>query len=278
MAYFQSCAEDKLIYHSFNSACGLSAKKVSFAIMPIHCSQRILAKKGFIQLFVYFCPIQKPIIMRILLFPVVAILLTWSFHSCKSSSVPSNFCDTCLKDSLNFVGDHPLKPYVRIGAKECRPDTIAWNYEEYGTERKSLFEELIGMPVSINPSHFKCLIKDTSYAWLVFSDCYSGRGIQVRLPLTSSGKLNIRRSGINNYDPKFSITDGLIAYSDRGNIFVEELATDKKAMMTFGRQVDIDYDAIHEKLDSVNITPSRIWVRVKIGEEWKELEKNIELK
>lgn len=70
----------------------------------------------------------------------------------------------------------------------------------------------------------------------------------------------------------------MIAYSDKGNVFVEELVTGKKAMMTFGKALDIDYDVIHETIDSVNITPQRIWVKVKIDGEWKELEKNIELK
>lgn len=215
--------------------------------------------------------------MKILIVPVAALLLAWAFNSCKSSG-PATFCDTCLKDSLKFTGDHPMRPYVYISAKDCRPDSIGWSFEEYGSGRKSSFEDLIRMPVTINKEQFRCVIKDTSYAWLVFSDCSTGRGIQVHLPLTPGGKLNIRRSGINNFDPKFSIAEGLVAYSDGGNIFVEELATDKKAMMTFGKDVDIDFDVIHEKLDSVNITPARIWAKVKLGEQWKELEKKIELK
>ena len=47
----------------------------------------------------------------------------------------------------------------------------------------------------------------------------------------------VRRSGINSFDPKFSIADGLVAYSDGGNIFVEELTTGKTATMTFGEQI-----------------------------------------
>ena len=43
--------------------------------------------------------------------------------------------------------------------------------------------------------------------------------------------------------------------------------------MTFGEKLDIDYDDIHKHIDSVNITDTRIWVKVKVGEEWKELEK-----
>jgi hypothetical protein len=63
-----------------------------------------------------------------------------------------------------------------------------------------------------------------------------------------------------------------------GNIFVEDVSTGKSAMMTFGAKADIDYDAIHETVDSVNVTSNRIWAKVLLGKEWKTFEKNIELK
>jgi hypothetical protein len=66
-------------------------------------------------------------------------------------------------------------------------------------------------------------------------------------------------------------------YTDKGNIFVEDIATGKKALMTFGQQLDFDFDVIHETLDSVHITPDRIWAKVKVDKEWKTLEKNITL-
>jgi hypothetical protein len=56
------------------------------------------------------------------------------------------------------------------------------------------------------------------------------------------------------------------------------MATGKIAQMTFGKALDIDYDAIHEFIDSVNVTSERIWVKVKIDNDWKELEKKIVLK
>ena len=49
-------------------------------------------------------------------------------------------------------------------------------------------------------------------------------------------------------------------------------------MMTFGERIEIDYDAIHDYIDSVNITPTRFWAKVKIGGEWKPIEKAVELK
>ena len=49
-------------------------------------------------------------------------------------------------------------------------------------------------------------------------------------------------------------------------------------MMTFGQNLEIDYDAIHEYIDTVSVTSKRIWVRVMIDKKWTELEKKIELK
>ncbi len=97
------------------------------------------------------------------------------------------------------------------------------------------------------------------------------------LPFGKSGQFSKRSSGINNLDPKFAVADGMIAYTDRGNIYVEEAATGKKAMMTFGEATDMDYDVIHETLDSVNITPERIYVKIKLKGKWEELEKKISL-
>jgi len=78
-------------------------------------------------------------------------------------------------------------------------------------------------------------------------------------------------------DPKYKVHESLVAYTDRGNIFVEEMATGKKAMMTFGAQTDMEYDAMHETVESVQITPTRIWAKVKIGKDWTEKEKAITL-
>ncbi|HEY2720795.1 MAG TPA: hypothetical protein VGI82_03660, partial [Chitinophagaceae bacterium] len=84
-------------------------------------------------------------------------------------------------------------------------------------------------------------------------------------------------TAINNFDPKFSVADSLLAYTDKGNIIVEDISTGKQENMTFGKALDFDFDAIHETLDSVNITRNRIWAKAKINGEWKELEKTISL-
>jgi len=53
------------------------------------------------------------------------------------------------------------------------------------------------------------------------------------------------------------------------------MSTGKKASMTFGEALEIDYDYMHDHIDSVNVTNTRAWAKVKIGKEWKVIEKNI---
>jgi hypothetical protein len=197
--------------------------------------------------------------------------------SCKSSkSGPKNFCDSaCLSDTLKFTGDHPLKPYVYIKARDCKPDSIIRGYKGMGRSLKIAFDY---KDVSFNKDYARCVFRDTASVYFLFNDCVTGRGYQLILPFNTTGNVSKRSSGINNLDPKFNVADNMIAYTDRGNIYVEEASTGKQAMMTFGQATDMDYDAIHETLDSVNVTPDRIWVRVMLNGKWTELEKKITLK
>ncbi len=215
--------------------------------------------------------------MRYLLASFLAILMVAAIVSCKSSSGdgPKTLCDTaCLKDTLKFTGDHKLSPYVYISAANCKADSLIWSYKGMGTDRKTKFDY---PTVFVNKDFTRCVFKDTGFAYVLFNDCATGRGFQIKLPYNKNESFVMRTSGINNIDPKFSIGDNLLAYTDRGNVYVEEIATGKKAMMTFGEKLDIDYDALHEYIDSVNITNQRIWVKVKIKDQWKDLEKTITL-
>jgi len=213
--------------------------------------------------------------MKLLLVPAIAALLIISAVGCKSSSsdAPPLLCDTvCLKDTLKFTGDHKLKPYVYISVNNCQADTLIWSYKGMGYDRKTKFDYT---DAKMNKDFVRCIFKDTAYAVVLFNDCTTKRGFQIKLPFDKKQSFSMRTSGINNIDPKFSIGDNLVAYTDRGNIYVDDVSTGKKAMMTFGEALDIDYDAIHEYIDSVNVTNSRIWVKVKLKEGWKELEKKV---
>jgi hypothetical protein len=214
--------------------------------------------------------------MKLLLVPAIVLVLAFSTGGCKSSSAdgPKLFCDTaCLKDTLKFAGEHTTKPFVYISPNNCKGDTIIWAYTGIAA-RKTKFDY---PDAKLNKDFARCIFKDNEFAYILFNDCATGRGFQIKLPYDKTQSFVMKTSGINNIDPKFSIADNLLAYTDRGNIYIEEIATGKKAMMTFGEKLDIDYDAIHEYIDSVNVTNSRIWVKVKIGEAWKDLEKKITL-
>src|SRR5690606_40524662 len=93
------------------------------------------------------------------------------------------------------------------------------------------------------------------------------------LPYGPNGSLKLLSSAINSHDPKFSVEEGLFVSSDRGNLFVEDMNTGKVGQITFGQIVELDYDKVHDLLDSVNITRNRFYARVKLGKEWKELVK-----
>lgn len=199
------------------------------------------------------------------------VIIFLSCNNKSSTTAKPSFCDTvCMKDSLKFVNtNHKLKPYVYISAKNCSGDTLTWGF--IGQNKNIPFD------YRLNKDYAKCYIIDTSFALLVFNTCENGRGYFYRLSYAKKSSFRRSASAINNFDPKFSVADSLLAYTDKGNLFVEDIGSGKNTFMTFGKALDFDFDAIHETLDSVNITRSRIWAKVKIDDEWKTLEKTITL-
>lgn len=190
------------------------------------------------------------------------------------------FCDTtCQKDTIKFINtDHKLKPYVYISAANCLPDSVIWSYSGLGTNRKLSFDDFGGHKFNLNEKYMSCYFNDTSYAWLLFNDCSNGRGYFAKIPFNKSQNIQRKGSALNKFDPKFAVAEGLVAHTDKGNIFVEEMSTGKAAMMTFGNMLtDLDYDAMHEFIDSVNITPTHIWAKILRGKNWEVVEKDITL-
>jgi hypothetical protein len=216
--------------------------------------------------------------MRILLLVLVSAII----FSCGDKGGPTSAlpCDTtCQSDTIKFIKeDHQLKPYLYISAANCLPDSVIWSYSGLGNNRKLSFDDFGGHKFKLNKSLMECYLKDTSYIWLSFNDCTNGRGYIIKIPFDKKQSIFRKSNALNKFDPKFAVADGLLAYTDRGNIFVEEVATGKKAMMTFGKMMaELDYDAMHEFVDSVNITPTRVWAKVLLGKDWEVVEKNITL-
>ena len=209
--------------------------------------------------------------LKSIIVPSAVTLIFLSCNNKSSTTTKASFCDTvCMQDSVKFIdNNNKLKPYVYISAKNCSGDTLTWGF--IGQNKNILFD------YKLNKDFTRCYIKDTSFALLVFNTCGNGRGYFLKLSYAKKSSFRKSTTAINNFDPKFSVADSLLAYTDKGNLFVEDIGSDKKTYMTFGKELDFDFDAIHETLDSVNITRNRIWARVKVDGEWKTLEKNITL-
>ena len=149
------------------------------------------------------------------------------FSSCNnknSTTTKASFCDTvCMQDSLKFIdNNNKLKPYVYISAKNCNGDTLTWGF--IGQNKNIPFE------YRLNKDYTRCYIKDTSYALLVFNTCENGRGYFLKLSYAKKSSFRKSTTAINNFDPKFSVADSLLAYTDKGNLFVEDIGNDKKRL------------------------------------------------
>lgn len=214
---------------------------------------------------------------KLFLFSVAAVTVFVFSCSGNNDGTGKTFCDTaCNTDSLHFKGNHPLNPMVDIGLNACKADTIMWTHDLAGSKLLDLSADL-GQPVTLNPSTVDAYIKDTSYAWLQFNDCKTGRGYLMKLPFNKSEERRKVSGAFTKFDPKFSIEDGLVAYTDRGSVFVENMESGEKAMMPFDKQYDIDFNKLHESVDSVLVTKNRIWVQMIRNGEKKTYEKNISL-
>ena len=215
--------------------------------------------------------------MRYLLLAVTTIAL----FACgnKNTESAKMFCDTaCLTDTIKFKKeDHRLQPYLYISTKNCLPDSVIWSYSGLGNNRKLSFDDFGLKKFVINKNAMTTYFADTSYLWWLFNDCATGRGYMAKIPFNKSQKILRKGSALNKFDPKYAVADGLAVYTDKGNIFVEDMATGKTAMMTFGKMLEMDYDYVHDYIDSINITPTRIWAKVMLDKEWKPLEKSITL-
>ncbi len=212
------------------------------------------------------------------LFAILAILVMAATVSCNNNPAPAPklFCDTvCLKDTIKFTGTDQKKPTVFITAKDCRADSIIWSYDGMGADRKTGFTYLLNATVNINKDFIRAYFKNSEVAYVLFNDCQTGRGFQIKLPYDKSQNFSLKSSGINSFDPKFSIAENLMVNTDRGNLYVEDMSTGKKAMMTFGEKLEIDYDALHDHIDSVNVTNERVWVKILSNKEWITKEKKL---
>jgi hypothetical protein len=190
----------------------------------------------------------------------------------------ASFCDTtCNNDTLRFKGNHKLEPYVSISQKNCIADTLTWTHEALPSKRQMQMPSLLDNNVRVNKDAVSCYFKDTSYAYLTFNDCVTGRGYLLKLPFSKQESISKISSAINAFDKKFVVPDDLRAYADYSTLYVLDIATGKKEQMTFKEQYKIDFNNIHDVIDSVNVSRSRMFVLLKKDGQQVPIEKKITL-
>jgi hypothetical protein len=183
-----------------------------------------------------------------------------------------------MKDTIKFKVDRPGKPYVYITANSCSPDTIIWSHQNMENNRKMDLGLLLGQPVTINKEFVKCEIYDTSYAWIQLNDCSTFRGYLLKLPFDKKKTISKYSSGLTDFDPKYKIADGLVCYSDRAFLYVEDKVTGKiEKMKLADHSLDIDFNNVHAAFDSVNVSRSHIYVKLLQNNEAKTIEKDVSL-
>lgn len=189
------------------------------------------------------------------------------FQSCKTGSDNDNaatlLCDTtstAMHDTILFNHTAATAPYVKVSLTDKTPDTLYWGTK--AAEKKMDWKEYFDDKIYINRDYIKTYFSNAQTAFVKFNDCVTGRGYLIKLPL-AAGNISILKSCLNNYNKKFVVDDSLLAYTDKGNLFIENWASGKKATMTFGEELDIDFYAINQTIDSINVTPTSAWAKVK---------------
>ncbi|MBD0349904.1 MAG: hypothetical protein ICV65_01990, partial [Flavisolibacter sp.] len=161
--------------------------------------------------------------------------------------------------------------------KNCAADTITWSHEALPTQRQMQVSTMLERNIRLRPAAMDCYIKDTSYAWLQFNDCATGRGYLLKLPFNKKESISTMKSALTRFDKKFVIPEDLRAYADYSMIYVVDVNTGKKEQMTFQEELKIDFDKLHKTFDSVNVSHNRIYVVLNKDGKKVPLEKSISL-
>jgi hypothetical protein len=188
------------------------------------------------------------------------------------------FCDTnCNSTSFDFQGTPEFKQSLTVNVKNCVADTVTWTHGKALTNSQIQLSDFLNQSVKLNKSAISCAFQDTSFVWLAFNDCVTGRGYLLKMSYKKTGILKMT-GALNAFDPKFSVDPDLRAYTDRGNIYIVNVNTGKEAQMTFKKEYEMDFNNVHKAIDTLNVTKQRVYIKL-IDKDGTEvpLEKNIDL-
>lgn len=205
--------------------------------------------------------------MKFLSMAIIAATLAMVSCNTGGKTEPAKpFCSdtSCITEPMRFDSKAPGNPFVKISFNDCHIDSIHWEKGGMGSIKDIIFSEFIDKPVKPSKQFISCDIIDGKYAYIKFNDCATGRGYILKLPFDKDGTTTKLTSAINNFDPKYKIENGLVAYYDNTFIYIEDMTTGlvAKELLTDKGVTDIDYDNIHSLIDSVNITKSNIYAKL----------------
>ena len=211
------------------------------------------------------------------------IILAATIASCggenKETVSAAPFCSdtSCIADPIiTELG----KAKVQVVFNNCTIDSIHWTNNGAKAQQSIVFKEYIGREIKVSKEKIKVIVNDDKYAWLVANDCATGRGFVVKMPFTKEGTLGKYASALTNFDPKFKLEDGLVAYYDNTFIYVQDMATQKvaKTLLSDVGVRNINFDEAHSVVDSVNITKSNIFAILNIDGKPTERKAALEFK
>lgn len=216
--------------------------------------------------------------MKKLLFVFSTVVALASCADNKEAETAEVFCDTtCSQDTFKFNGNHKQKPFVSISVQNCTGDTLTWSHSGLPTSRQMHMGTLLDNLVRLNESAISVHFNEANYAWLAFNDCVTGRGYLMKLPFDKTESINKMSSALNSFDKKFVLADDLRAYADYSTIYVVDVNSGKTEQMTFKEEYKINWNKIHEAIDSINVTHNRIFVQLIKDGQKVPLEKEISL-
>jgi len=203
------------------------------------------------------------------LFNIASVLLILILAGCggaeTTETAAKTFCkdSSCMADPIKVTSNAPGKPFVNVTFNDCKIDSI--HFEKTGGVKSDIvFAEFI--PNEIRPTNdaFKIDMIEGKHAWMRFNDCPTGRGYALKLAFDGKGTTQKLTTALNNFDPKYKVADGLVAYYDNTFIYVQDMVSDKKAqqLLTDVGVRNHDVNDPHSLIDSLNITKENIYAKI----------------
>ena len=183
----------------------------------------------------------------------------------KTETASNTFCkdSSCMAEPVTVTSDATGKPFINVSFKDCKIDSIRYGKAK-GAAGTIIFADYIQNEIKPTKDAFKVDIIDGKNGWIRFNDCVTARGYAIKIGFDDKGSIQKLTTAINNFDPKYKVADGLVAYYDNTFIYVQDMATDKKAqqLLTDVGVRNHDVNDPHSLIDSVNITKEKIYAKI----------------